>query len=133
MAYKNKPEEFGDGSVTISSPAEIQIAADTDENKCGIIPPSCGDACTFSAHQLVCVGGQVLTTITPRCTTKVKCLESGFGEPCPTGNPAPCTFRFFQNLCVEVDVSIEADAKCRIDQVKCLGVSPGHCPPKCRN
>lgn len=134
MAYKNKPEEYGDGSVTISTPAEIQVLTESDEDdRCGVFPPHCDDACTFSAHQLICVGGQVLTTITPRCTTKVRCLNSGFGESCPTGTPPPCTFKFFQNLCVEVDVHIAADAKCKIDQIKCMGVSPGKYPPKGRS
>lgn len=132
MVCKNKPEDYVDGSVTISSPAEIQIMNETGEGNRGIIHPACDDECSFSAHQLICVSGQVLTTITPRSTTKVKCLNSGFGEPCPTGTPGPCTFRFYQNLCVEVDVSIGAEAKCKIDQVKCMGVSPGHCPSKGR-
>jgi hypothetical protein len=122
-------EESTDGSVTINTPAEIQLFADA-EKEIQDCSPNCADKCHLSAHQLIFVGGQVSTTITPHCITKVKCLNSGFGDPCPSGKPAPCTFKFYQNLCVEVDVSINADAKCTIDQIKCMGVSPGPCSSK---
>jgi hypothetical protein len=127
-SIKNKkPEEYSDGSMTITTPAEIELLTDIDEeNRC--LNPHCDNTCSFSAHQLICVGGQVITTITPHCKTKVKCLNSGFGDPCHSGTPAPCSFKFYQNLCVEIDLTILANTKCNVDQVKCLGVSPGPCP-----
>ena len=129
MVKNRNYEENTDGSVTITTPAEIALLVDEDERGHGH-PPGCDDSCRFTAHQLVFVGGQVRTTVTPHCVTKVKCLNSGFGDPCPSGTPAPCSFRFYQNLCVEVDLTVSADAKCVIDQIKCMGVSPGPCSPK---
>lgn len=123
---KQNFEENEDGSITLSTPAEIAII--TEEGERGqCCPPGNDKICTFSAHQLVFVGGQVKTTVTPHCVTRVKCLNSGFGDPGPSGTPGPCTFRFYQNLCVEVDLTVAADARCVIDQIKCMGVSPGPC------
>ncbi|HWI60936.1 MAG TPA: hypothetical protein VNT75_03760 [Symbiobacteriaceae bacterium] len=90
-------------------------------------PPS---TCSLTAHQLICASGEVFTTVTPHCETRVVCLSGGIGTTtCPTGTPAPCTFKFFQNLCVEVDVTFSASAMCELNDVQCLGVEPGPCPP----
>ncbi|PKM89041.1 MAG: hypothetical protein CVU87_06270 [Firmicutes bacterium HGW-Firmicutes-12] len=122
-------EEDIDGSITINTPAEMILSNDADTN-CFDNKHPCKEECSFKAHQLLSVGGHVSTNIRPHCVAKVKCLDGGIGEPFLSGTPGPFTFKFFQNLCVEVDVSICTDTNCKIDHIKNLGIGTGPCP-KC--
>lgn len=122
----DQPKHRADGSSEVRTPATFYVPP-------GSVQPMAGGqngdtTCRLNAHQLICVSGEVVTTIVPGpCVATVKCLNSGIGT-CPTGTPQPCRFKFFQNLCVEVDVSFTADAECNLNPPQCLAVEEGPCP-----
>ncbi|HWI53967.1 MAG TPA: hypothetical protein VNT01_17660 [Symbiobacteriaceae bacterium] len=135
MTAENRPAQPDDGSVEIRTPAKFYATADALSKAAGIVPPMSGgqnpgeETCPFTAHQIICASGEVTTTVTPsECVTTVRCLNGGVGTACPPGTPQPCSFKFFQNLCVQVDVSFTANAVCRLNDVQCLGVDTGPCP-----
>ncbi|HYF94823.1 MAG TPA: hypothetical protein VD969_21630 [Symbiobacteriaceae bacterium] len=135
MSAENQPVNPGDGSVHVRTPAKFYTTQEALAKIPGAPPPMAGGQvpgeCSLTAHQFICVSGEVFTTVTPGpCTTKVVCLNGGVGSvTCPPGTPQPCSFKFFQNLCVEVDVTFVAEAMCRLNDVQCLGVEDGPCPP----
>lgn len=136
MSGENRPVNPGDGSIQIRTPAKFYATSESVARGAGALPPMAGgqvippDMCALTAHQFICVSGEVTTTVTPGpCLTRVVCLNGGVGPaPCPPGTPQPCSFKFFQNLCVEVDVTFTAEAHCVLDDVQCLGVESGPCP-----
>jgi hypothetical protein len=134
MQEENRPATPADGSFQLRTPAKLYFNAEPVSS----LPPMSGAQATdpvtcppIQAHQFICATGEVFTTVTPHCETRVHCLGGGIGPfNCPTGTPPPCNFKFFQNLCVEVDVTFTAEANCVLNQVQCLGVEPGLCPPQ---
>ena len=121
--------------MEIRTPAKFYVSADALPKKPS--EPMAGGqdshdptTCSLTAHQFICASGEVITTVTPGpCVTRVKCLNGGVGtQGCPPGTPQPCSFKFFQNLCVEVDVTFTADAHCFLDDVQCFGAEIGPCP-----
>jgi hypothetical protein len=122
-----------DGSVEIRTPATFYLPPNVLAGQ-GAAPPMGGGqpndptTCTFTAHQNVCVGGEVCTTIRTDCTASVKCLGGGIGRTCDNGSVVQeCCFKFFKNLCVEVEVTISADAHCNITDVVCGDTAEGPC------
>jgi hypothetical protein len=133
MSDENRPVTREDGSIEIRTPAKLYISPDAGSPSAGTPAPMAGaqngNLNCQPFHQFICVSGEVTTTVTPTCTTRVCCLNGGVGpSQCPQGTPQPCTFKFFQNLCVEVDVTIDANAQCVLNEVQCLGADNGPCP-----
>ena len=126
-------EATGKDGVEIRTPASFHVRAGQVPGLSASVQPMAGaqngtTTCPLQAHQLICVSGEVTTNVRVKeCTATVRCLDGGIGE-CPPGPPPPCKFKFFQNLCVQVDVEFEANANCVVDRIVCLETNEGPCP-----